>query len=99
MTSDQGLELLHEIKGVLLLSVTNVCQHDAGGSAPMWLITGVADYTRIAAGFVDPSQRAAGGGYADGYQTTAFFFDWLNQQHPDFVYQMNRALAPNALPP
>jgi hypothetical protein len=94
--AELGVNLQLEIAGVLHFTVANVYQHDASGAAPTWLITGIADFVRLDAGLIDPRERAAGGSYADGSKTAAFFLDFLWALDNDVVYKLNQRLAPPA---
>jgi hypothetical protein len=92
--ADEGQDLLTEIHGLLYFTVTNHYQNNSNDTAPIWLITGVADWVRLQAGYTDAALRQAGGSHQDGYRTTAFFLDWLNQQYPNFVHDLNSFLGP-----
>jgi hypothetical protein len=92
--ADEGQDLLMEIHGLLYFTVTNHYQNNSNDTAPIWLITGVADWVRLRAGYTDAALRRGGGNHQDGYRTTAFFLDWLNQQYPNFVHELNAFLGP-----
>jgi hypothetical protein len=81
----------YEIIGVLVHEYTHVYQYNDG---PGWLIEGIADFVRYRAGFVPERNRGPGGNYDDAYQTTAFFLDWVDLEHPGFGKALNRALDP-----
>jgi len=86
-------DVAREITGLLYFTIATAYQNNAGNTAPIWLITGVADFVRLTAGYADPALRGPGGSWQDGYRTGAFFFDWLNEQYLDFVYLLNLDLA------
>ncbi|KAJ7103028.1 hypothetical protein B0H15DRAFT_810656 [Mycena belliarum] len=72
-----------EILGVLVHEVVHCYQHNAKGTAPGGLIEGVADYVRLHAELAPPHWvRAvrAGDKWDAGYQTTAYFLDWVEAQ-------------------
>jgi hypothetical protein len=94
---DSGADVNKEIDGVLVHELTHVFQNAAGGP-PGWLIEGEADFVRYRAGYIPLSNRHAGGNYDDAYQTTAFFFDYLERTYPDFNWKLNQFLAPATNP-
>jgi hypothetical protein len=96
--ADGGEDLLTEIHGLLYFTVTIHYQNDSNDTAPIWLVTGIADWVRLRAGHTDSTLREAGGSPQDGYKTTAFFLDWLNLQYADFVYDLNVLLGPTGAP-
>jgi Peptidase of plants and bacteria len=85
-----------ELRGLLYYHGTNIYQFDDGdGAANGWLVQGVANFVRHAAGYLPDNQRMLGGKYDDGFTTTGFFFVWLDARYPDFVYELNASLNPN----
>ncbi|KAJ7508561.1 hypothetical protein B0H11DRAFT_1703851 [Mycena galericulata] len=69
-----------EILGVLVHEVVHCYQHNANGTAPGGLIEGVADYVRLHADLAPPHWKREAGPeqkWDAGYQTTAYFLDWL----------------------
>jgi len=83
-----------EIKGLLYYHATNIYQSDDGnGVANRWLVQGVANYVRHAAGYIPGTQQHPGGKYNDGGNTTGFFLVWLDHAYPDFVYELNQSLS------
>lgn len=90
---DNAEDVAREINGLLYFTVATAYQNNAANTAPIWLITGVADLVRLKAGYADPTLRSPGGSWQDGFRTTAFFFDWLNGQYLDFVYLLNLDLG------
>jgi hypothetical protein len=94
--TDAGGNLGDELRGIFYYHGTNIYQFDDGdGTANAWLVEGVADFVRHSAGYLPDSQRMAGGKYNDGFETTGFFFVWLNASYTDFVYSLNASLNPN----
>ncbi|HEY4103101.1 MAG TPA: basic secretory protein-like protein [Polyangiaceae bacterium] len=92
---DAGGNLSDELHGIFYYHGTNIYQFDGGdGSTNGWLVQGVADFVRYSAGFLPADQRMPGGNYNDGFTTTGFFFVWLDQTYPDFVYELNQSLNP-----
>jgi hypothetical protein len=96
-TYDRGDDVALEIAGVLHFTTSLVYQNNLNNTAPGWVVTGIADFVRLRAGYIDPAERAKGGAYDGPYsQTTAFFFDYLTTRNPDIVYQLNQRLLPGA---
>jgi hypothetical protein len=94
--SDAHGDVGSEIRGLLYYHATNIYQYDDNnGVANAWLTAGVANYVRHTAGYVSDGLRRPGGAYNDGGNTTGFFFIWLDQQYPLFVYELNISLDPN----
>ena len=86
-----------EIAGVLHFTTSLVYQNNLDNTAPGWVVTGIADFVRLRAGYIDPAERSKGGAYDGPYsQTTAFFFDYLATRNPDIVYLLNQRLLPEA---
>ena len=85
-----GAALAEEITGVLVHEATHLYQYNDG---PGGLIEGIADYVRIEAGHHSPNRKRAGGNWDDGYTTTGFFLSWLDDQYPDFGYELNLTLT------
>ncbi|KAJ7642846.1 plant basic secretory protein [Mycena rosella] len=72
-----------EILGVLVHEVVHCYQHNANGTAPGGLIEGVADFVRLHADLAPPHWKRAvnpGDTWDAGYQTTAYFLEWLDDQ-------------------
>ena len=94
--ADAHGDVTAELHSIFYYHATNIYQFDDGnGTANAWLISGVANYVRHVAGYMTDSQRKPGGAYNDGGATTGFFFVWLDQKYPDFVYELNLSLDPN----
>lgn len=83
-----------EATGMLLFFVSHLYQHSVD-QTPSWLVSGKADYIRLAAGYIDPSGRSAGGSWTDGFRTSAFFLEYVEENHPDFVYAINAKMTPD----
>jgi len=89
---NQGRQVAMEIKGILYHEMTHMYQHDDSdqGGVDGGLIEGIADSVRIRAGFTpNGAQPDKGGNWDDGYTTTAFFLNWVEDHYPDFVYKLN----------
>jgi hypothetical protein len=70
-----------EILGVLCHEMVHCFQWNGAGYAPSGLIEGVADWVRLRAGLIPPHwHREAKGKWDAGYQTTAYFLDWLEEK-------------------
>ena len=71
----------HEIQGVLVHEMVHAWQWNGLGTAPGGLIEGIADFVRLKAG-LSPShwKRAAGDRWDQGYQHTAYFLEWVEEE-------------------
>jgi Peptidase of plants and bacteria len=83
---------LAEFQGVLAHEAAHIYQH-GGGGVPGGVIEGVADWVRFNTGYDSLSRRFPGGNWDDGYTTTGFFLDWLDDQYPDFTYRFNQRIG------
>lgn len=71
----------HEIQGVIVHEMVHAWQWNARGTAPGGLIEGIADFVRLQAGLDPPHwKKEAGGDWDAGYQHTAYFLAWLEEQ-------------------
>ncbi|SMC22364.1 Cysteine-rich secretory protein family protein [Andreprevotia lacus DSM 23236] len=88
---------LQEMLGVLAHEITHIYQQNDSDAQHVdgfgGIIEGVADYVRYKTGYKTLANRHAGGSWKDGYDTTAFFIDWLNQNYADFAYKLNQSLS------
>ncbi len=91
--SDLGVDLPLEIAGILHFTTSIVYQQTAGGTAPSWFVRSIADYVRLQAHLVPPTQPKRGDNYDSSSQVTALFFEYLRQSYPDIVYQLNQSVA------
>ncbi|KFH40795.1 hypothetical protein ACRE_085060 [Hapsidospora chrysogenum ATCC 11550] len=67
-----------EITGVLVHELVHCFQYNGQGRAPSGLIEGVADWVRLRSRLSPPHwKRQAGERWDAGYQTTAYFLDYL----------------------
>ena len=67
-----------EIKGVLVHEMVHAWQLNGKGRAPGGLIEGIADFVRLKAELSPPHWKKEKPEQWDaGYQTTAFFLEWL----------------------
>ncbi|TQV94801.1 plant Basic Secretory protein [Cordyceps javanica] len=72
-----------ELYGVVAHELVHCFQHDGRGTCPGGLVEGVADWVRLRCGHVPPhwKPRADDGRAWDaGYETTAYFLDYLERQ-------------------
>jgi hypothetical protein len=88
------LRVKNEVYGVVTHEVVHCYQYNALGTCPEGLIEGIADFVRLNAGFVPPHWRRAPGDEWDaGYQTTAYFLDWVEQRAgPGTVRRLNECM-------
>ncbi|WP_164977411.1 basic secretory protein-like protein [Ancylomarina salipaludis] len=91
-------ELIKEIEGVLVHEITHGYQYEpkgagnyAQGTDFFGFIEGIADYVRYVEGFTPTSRRSTGGNWKDGYNTSAFFIDWLHTKDNYFAYKLNQS--------
>jgi hypothetical protein len=89
--SHSEAEVKSELMGAIIHEFTHIYQKSAG--SPSWEIEGMADFVRHQAGYVSNSKRYKGGSYTDSYNTTAFFFVYLNGKYKDFAYRLNLAAS------
>ncbi|EFJ23092.1 hypothetical protein SELMODRAFT_104167 [Selaginella moellendorffii] len=85
------------IKGVIYHEMAHVWQYFGQGT-PSGVTEGVADYVRLKAGLAPSHWVKPGGGdrWDQGYDVTAYFFDYCNSLRGDFVWQINARLANGA---
>jgi len=70
-----------EIMGVLVHEVVHCYQYNAKDTCPGGFIEGIADFVRLNAGYAPPHWKASGGDKWDaGYDTTAYFLDWVEKR-------------------
>lgn len=88
-----------ETRGVLYHEMVHAYQFEPKGIPPYsqgnisWAcIEGLADAVRAQSGFLDMTNRKAGGWYSDGYQTTGFFIQWLTTKDPDAIRKFHRSV-------
>ncbi|BDD08708.1 hypothetical protein FUAX_11400 [Fulvitalea axinellae] len=96
--SKDSVALYEEVVGVLAHELTHVYQNDDGGrySELGGVIEGLADAVRTKLGYKDYGKRKKGGSYKDAYDTSAFFFVWIEKNKTtDFIYKLNKSLAPD----
>ncbi|MCZ4694717.1 PKD domain-containing protein [Ancylomarina euxinus] len=92
-------DLIKEIEGVLVHEITHGYQYEPKGAGGyeqgtdfFGFIEGIADYVRYVEGFTSTSRRQSGGNWNDGYNTSAFFIDWLHSKDIDFAYKFNQSV-------
>lgn len=68
------------------------CGEYKSGDEYFGFIEGTADFCRLATGGFNPKRYPGKGGtWTDGYNTTAFFYQWIkNGRDSDFLRKMNR---------
>src|ERR1700730_12088732 len=75
----------HEIIGVVTHEMVHCYQYNGEGAAPGGLIEGIADFVRLKAGLAPPHLKGPkeelGEKWDSGYQQTAYFLNWLEEQH------------------
>ena len=74
-----------EIIGVVTHEMVHCYQYNSCGTAPGGLIEGIADFVRLKAGLAPPHwespKKEPGAKWDAGYQKTAYFLDWLEQEY------------------
>lgn len=82
-----------EIQGVLVHEMVHCWQWNGHGTAPGGLIEGVADFVRLKAGLGPPHWEQGGEKWDAGYQTTAYFLEWVeNKMGNGSVRKINQTL-------
>ena len=91
--ADAAGDVTLEVSGVsqFLIALDYVLDDGAAG----WLVTGLADWVRFESGYTPLTSRGPGGTWADGFKTTAFFVDWLDESYVDAAYLLNRSMDPS----
>jgi len=88
-----------EIYGVLCHELCHGYQNEpkncggyVAGTEYFGFIEGTADFARLETGGFNPKRYPSKGGtYKDGYNTTAFFYQWIkNARDKEFLKKMNR---------
>ena len=83
--SKEPKECRHEIIGVVTHEMVHCYQYNGEGAAPGGLIEGIADFVRLKAGLAPPHWKGPkeelGENWDSGYQKTAYFLSWLEEQH------------------
>lgn len=72
-----------ELFGVLVHETVHCFQYNGNGSCPGGLIEGIADFVRLRAGYAPPhwKRRVIDTKWDAGYDTTAYFLDWIEDRH------------------
>jgi hypothetical protein len=96
--ANAGQDVLREALGVLYHEITHIYQNNDSDASPRaaelgGTIEGVADFTRYVAGYKTYANRSKGGSWSGGYDTTAFFLEYLNRTYVDFVYRFNQQMS------
>ncbi|KAF8260722.1 plant basic secretory protein [Lactarius quietus] len=76
-----------EIRGVLVHEVVHCFQCDGNGTCPSGLTEGIADWVRLRAGLAPPHWRPGGSRWDAGYDTTAYFLQWLTERYGEGTVQ------------
>nr|GEX35645.1 hypothetical protein [Tanacetum cinerariifolium] len=96
---------LHGYKGDLKWKFTSLFYHemthmfqwDGEGHAPLMLVEGVADYTKLKAGYAQEGFAKPGQGdsWDQGYDFTARFLEYCDEIVPGFVAKLNKMMRFN----
>jgi PKD repeat protein len=91
-------ELIFEIEGVLYHEITHGYQYSPSGCGGYVhgndhysLVEGIADYVRYKSGYFKDRSPKLGGSWKDGYCTTGFFIEWMEQKDKDILYKLNQS--------
>lgn len=77
-----------EICGVIVHEMVHCWQWMSDDTCPRGLIEGIADFVRLKAGLAPPHwTREEGENWDAGYQHTAYFLDWLEEQYGNGTVQ------------
>ncbi|CAA0826466.1 Plant basic secretory protein (BSP) family protein [Striga hermonthica] len=84
----------NEFTGILYHEMTHVWQYDGKGRAPSGLIEGIADFVRLKANLAPKHWVKPGDGdkWNQGYDVTAYFLDYCNDQKKGFVAELNKMM-------
>ncbi|XP_030514032.2 uncharacterized protein LOC115727863 [Rhodamnia argentea] len=84
-------DLKAEFTGILYHVSARVWQWTADGTAPNWLITGIADYVRLTSGWPskDWVSRGSGSSWEEGYAVAAYFLEYCNGINGRFIAELN----------
>jgi len=85
-----------EIRGVLVHEVVHCFQYNAKDTCPSGLIEGIADWVRLRSGLAPPHWRHGGSSWDAGYDTTAYFLQWLTERYGEGVVQEINELMKDA---
>lgn len=94
-------KLKYEIEGVLAHEFTHIWQYSRQKdnlnsiAAPGGLIEGIADFVRLKAGYGASHWRKKFERWDAGYDSTAFFLEYIENSHPEFVSKLNQSIAKN----
>jgi hypothetical protein len=96
-----GGDVAAELAGILSHEMTHMYQHDdraqeEGSYANLAnVIEGVADAVRIRLGYTPTGAQPSKSGHWDdeGYWKPAFFVLWVDNEYPDFIYQLNLSMV------
>jgi hypothetical protein len=91
LINDTGEDVGSEIRGIICYMIAIMYQIHFDVPDTNWVWQGVANYVRHRAGFFPLDERSKGGSYRNGYEYSGFFFVWLEQQNPGFVYKLNQS--------
>jgi hypothetical protein len=93
-----------EVAGILYHEMTHMYQNDDKPEATFEYIAnmyeGIADFVRAKGGYMPPGRQPSKSGnwYEKTYTGQAFFWLYIENQHPDFVYELNLTMAQDAVP-
>jgi hypothetical protein len=91
----RGANVRYEIEGVIAHESVHLYQQFGGG---LGFVEGMADAVRFKTGYFKITNRRRGGAWDAGYQTSGFFFAWLDDQYPPrFLIRLNAAQPKNAM--
>jgi len=96
-----GGDVEAELAGILSHEMTHMYQNDdkaegEGGYTNLGnVIEGVADAVRIRLGYTPTGAQPSKSGVWDdqGYWKPAFFVLWVDNEYPDFIYQLNQSMV------
>ncbi|CAH1452815.1 unnamed protein product [Lactuca virosa] len=87
-------DLKWEFTSLLHHEITHVFQWDGEGKAPLGLVEGVADYTKLKANYaqVGFAKPGTGNKWDQGYDFTARFLEYCDGIVPGFVAKLNKMM-------
>ncbi|KAK1426330.1 hypothetical protein QVD17_15001 [Tagetes erecta] len=89
-----GDDLKYIYTGILYHEMTHAFQWDGEGRAPIGLLEGVAEYTKLKANYPQPGFAKPGEGdrWDQGYECTARFLEYCDEVSAGFVANLNKKM-------
>ncbi|XP_020266151.1 uncharacterized protein LOC109841606 [Asparagus officinalis] len=84
-------DVKREFTGIVYYMIARVLQWDGQGQAPIGLLTGIADFFRLKAGYATAMWAKSGQGvrWDEGYDVTARFLEYCDGEYGGIVSFLN----------